>query len=685
MQKNLPGKNAVRAHAPGHAVRWPASAGRPILGLLAAMLVGAAGPAKPPALVRIDDLAAKFGARPFVQSVELSPSGSSLLVIAPYGGTRSLAMVLDVATAKLKPLLDDRKAQVSLKHCFWKTDERLICTLSGSDHYFGQLLGYGRTIAVDKDSSHITVLGRLPTGNEFGPVQFTGYVIDPLPDDPAHVLMAISESARGGGGTAAELVDIHTNARRAVESAHEDVAGLATDGHGHVRIRAIAKTDSSGNGTGRSAWFLRTADNGKWQPIGQSEALRDTGFQVLGFDEAGQNILVLKPKDGLNALYSISADGSGKETLVYANDTVDVAGLRRMGKYSRPVSAVFVKDRVENRFLDPATEKLTAVLSNALKGQHVSIADESWDGTKKLVFAGSDTDPGRVYLFQRTTHRLEPLLDIRPELAERALGAKTPVRYKASDGAEVPAYLTLPPGVTSAKGLPAIVMPHGGPEARDTQGFDWLSQYFAAMGYAVLQPNFRGSTGYGEKWFAGNAFKSWKIAMSDVNDGGRWLLSQGVDPRKLAIFGWSYGGYAALQANVVDPDLYKAVVAVAPVSDLGLLKSESSGFTDTRIERDRIGSGPLVAEGSPARHADRFKAPVLIFQGDRDLNVNAEQARRMDSALAHAHKLHTLVMYPGLDHQLDDGDARADMLRRSAAFLAEHLGVNPVVASSTPQ
>jgi len=228
-------------------------------------------------------------------------------------------------------------------------------------------------------------------------------------------------------------------------------------------------------------------------------------------------------------------------------------------------------------------------------------------------------------------------------------------------------------------------MPHGGPEARDTQGFDWLSQYFAAMGYAVLQPNFRGSTGYGEKWFAGNAFKSWKIAMSDVNDGGRWLLSQGVDPRKLAIFGWSYGGYAALQANVVDPDLYKAVVAVAPVSDLGLLKSESSGFTDARIERDRIGSGPLVAEGSPARHADRFKAPVLIFQGDRDLNVNAEQARRMDSALAHAHKPHTLVMYPGLDHQLDDGDARADMLRRSAAFLAEHLGVNPVVASSTPQ
>ncbi|MEI9851159.1 MAG: alpha/beta fold hydrolase [Sphingomonas sp.] len=125
-------------------------------------------------------------------------------------------------------------------------------------------------------------------------------------------------------------------------------------------------------------------------------------------------------------------------------------------------------------------------------------------------------------------------------------------------------------------------MPHGGPGARDEWGFDWLAQFFAARGYAVLQPNFRGSAGYGEDWFLENGFKSWRTAIGDVNDGGRWLVGQGIAaPAKLAIVGWSYGGYAALQSAVLDPELFKAIVAIAPVTDLGALKEESRWFTTT--------------------------------------------------------------------------------------------------------
>src|SRR3546814_16872493 len=132
-------------------------------------------------------------------------------------------------------------------------------------------------------------------------------------------------------------------------------------------------------------------------------------------------------------------------------------------------------------------------------------------------------------------------------------------------------------------------MPHGGPASRDQWGFDWLTQFFVNRGYAVLQPNYRGSTGYGDDWFNDNAWHSWKTAIGDVNDAGRWLVKQGIaDPAKLAIVGWSHGGYAALQSNVLDPALFHAVVAVAPVTDLGLLRAAHTGYV-TRSDERRVG------------------------------------------------------------------------------------------------
>jgi len=239
----------------------------------------------------------------------------------------------------------------------------------------------------------------------------------------------------------------------------------------------------------------------------------------------------------------------------------------------------------------------------------------------------------------------------------------------------VPAYLTLPPSGAKA-GLPAIVMPHGGPSARDEWGFDWLSQYFAAKGYAVLQPNFRGSSGYGDAWFQGNGFRSWRVAIGDVNDAGKWLVSQGIaDVSKLAIFGWSYGGYAALQSGVVEPGLFKAVVAVAPVTDLAGLKEESRFWSNHVLANRFIGSGPHIREGSPAENVANMRAPVLLFHGDLDRNVGINQSRRMADRLRAAGKKAELVVYPKLDHYLEDSKVRADMLRKSDSFLRSALGL----------
>jgi dipeptidyl aminopeptidase/acylaminoacyl peptidase len=220
-------------------------------------------------------------------------------------------------------------------------------------------------------------------------------------------------------------------------------------------------------------------------------------------------------------------------------------------------------------------------------------------------------------------------------------------------------------------------MPHGGPGARDEWGFDWLAQFFAAKGYAVLQPNFRGSTGYGDAWFQKNGFQSWKTAIGDVNDGGRWLVQQGIAaPDKLAIVGWSYGGYAALQSAVLDPALFKAIVAVAPVTDLETLRGEAKPFTNFPLVDRFIGHGDHVRDGSPARNAKAIKAPVLMFHGDMDQNVGIGESRLMADKLRDAGGKVELVEFKGLDHQLDDSKARAAMLGRADAFLHASLHLN---------
>ena len=185
------------------------------------------------------------------------------------------------------------------------------------------------------------------------------------------------------------------------------------------------------------------------------------------------------------------------------------------------------------------------------------------------------------------------------------------------------------------------------------------------------------STGYGQAWFQKNGFQSWRTAIGDVDDAGRYLVASGIAaPGKLAVVGWSYGGYAALQSGVVDPGLFKAIVAVAPVTDFETLRAELRRYADYAIEDARIGRGPHVPEGSPAQNVDRFVAPVLLFHGDLDANVGVGESRLMASRLRSAGKSVDYVEYKGLTHQLDDGDVGAEMLDRSDAFLRKTLAIN---------
>ena len=653
-----------------------------MVGTMAVLAVAALAQQAPSAA---NDAAARFGLREDIQQISLSPDGKAIAFIQPVGARGAALYVVNIDQGSPKPILTSTGDPDRLSYCRWSTVSRLVCGIYMILPSDVGALGFTRLIGIDSDGKNLKIVSARDSQNALGYTNRGGSVIDWLGDDAGgasgSVLMTrdyIPEQTTGTHlgssreGFGVDRVDTVSLKRNTLESPKPDAAEYISDGHGAVRIMGMRPKTSEGYVKGRINYFYRKQGSRDWLPLSTvaSDAGLDSGFDPYAVDPARNVVFGFDDNGGHTALFSIALDGSLKRDLVLARPDTDVDSLIRIGRQNRVVGASYATERRQVEFFDPALKKLSASLSKAMPGLPlVSFIDASADENILLLFAGSDVDPGRYYLFDKTTRKLSEVLPARASLAGMTLATVKPVSFPAADGTQIPGYLTLPPG-SDGKNLPAIVMPHGGPGDRDEWGFDWLAQYFANRGYAVLQPNFRGSTGYGSAWFQQNGFKSWKIAIGDVNDGGRWLVKQGIaDAARLGIVGWSYGGYAALQSVVVDPTLFKAIVAVAPVTDLETLRSESENFTNYKIVDAFIGRGPHVREGSPAQNVDRISAPVLIFHGDRDQNVGIRESRMMASRLKDAGKQAELVEFHNLDHYLDDSIVRTGMLEKMDSFL----------------
>jgi dipeptidyl aminopeptidase/acylaminoacyl peptidase len=648
----------------------------------AALAVASASAAQAPA-----DPALLFGVRDGVEDIDISPDGQHVAYLQPGPGRRTIAYLAEIGgTAAPQIVTASDGDPQRLRWCRFVTNDRLICQVTGMSVVESQLVPFSRLVAIDSNGRNVTLLGQHNSDYDARLRQFGGTIVDWLTPADGAVLMAhdyVPEAGRIGtlvsrtaDGVGIDRVDIRTLHATPVERPNPRAAGYISDGQGHVRIMIVPSVRGSTEQLGTRIDYLYRIDAGHdWQPFASYDGATDEGVIPIAVDAGSNAAYVLKKLNGRLALYRVKLDGSMATDLVYANEHVDVDDVVRASHGSRVIGVTFAEEQRGTVYFDSVYAGLARSLGRAIPNLPlVEFGGASADGNRIVVHAASDTDAGRYYVYDRATHNLNAILIDRPQLDGVPPAPVRAVTYAAADGVSVPAYLTLPPN-SQGRNLPAVVLPHGGPAARDERTFDWLVQYLAHQGYAVLQPNYRGSAGYGDQWLQENGFRGWRTSIGDITAGARWLAAQGIaDPNRMAILGWSYGGYAALQSAATEPGLYKAVVAIAPVTDLQQAKDDLRGYVGRSNQADYIGTGPHVAEGSPLRHAAAITAPVLLFHGDHDLNVNVIHSRRMDSALRGAGRNSELTVFPGLEHDLADSEVRVRMLTRIGTFLAGAIG-----------
>ncbi len=401
---------------------------------------------------------------------------------------------------------------------------------------------------------------------------------------------------------------------------------------------------------------------------------------VVGLGRDGKSVVIsVKDPDGEGYSYhEISADGvvspkldtkPGEHTPLFHPVSRCLAGFSNHDDW-------FTYD-----YFDPLMKKLAEAVPQVLApGYRFSIYETGEDPRQMIIYGESADDAGTYFFADFSTGDTTALASNYADLPAGWITQKQAIDYKAGDGLNIHAYLTLPPG-KPAKNLPLIMLPHGGPTARDTIAFDWEAQAFASRGYAVLQPNFRGSTGYGATFEDAGKGEWGRKMQTDLSDGIAHLAAQGiVDPKRVAIYGASYGGYAALAGATLDPaGTYRCAVDIAGVSDLRpfLANIQSDSATTYQSitvtgEKELLGDPAHYDDISPARQAAKAYCPILIIHGTDDTVVPIDQSRRMESALKAAGKDVQFVTYKGQTHWEDIASSRLAMIQAAMDFIQKH-------------
>jgi dienelactone hydrolase len=616
-----------------------------------------------------------FGNLPAFGAVALSPDGKHLAIARPGKG-QTAVFIYDTSDFSQPPHPFGLEGAV-VEQIVWPNSDRLIAVFRQNlkQHFSKDIYDWSRAISMKWDASDPVVL----LHDEWAlKANINTVIVDMPSEDPNDVYMAMWETNAQLNGHAPlrydsyylnlMRVDVNNGLAEMVLHGSDNETQILMDGHGH----AIGHINQDSNL--HDHLFIGTREVAEFDARGGTAI----SFEGVTTDQVPWLVVRASDANGVTGLYTWQLPKT-LGTPLFSNPQYDVdETLRDHG--GRVIGATYTDDRDHTFYFDAAMEKVQQQLERVLPGQSVSILSQDAAGATFAVEADGPQSPPTLYLYRPAAHQLAQVLFAYPNLSAADLGEMKPYPYKARDGLDIHAYLTMPPG-KAAKNLPAVILPHGGPEARDKLRFDWLAQFLASRGYAVLQPNFRGSSGYGWGFVkAGDGEWAGKVQY-DVQDGVKKLIADGiVDPKKICIMGWSYGGYMALAGATFSPDLYACAISFAGPADLSKehysgssFESEAESVWERRMGASRSDTAKMDAQ-SPAKHAELVKAPILLMHSDKDVTVLIEQSKAEAEALRRAGKDVQFVTMEGDDHQLSYAATRIRMLQEAEKFLAAHIG-----------
>ena len=600
------------------------------------------------------------------------------------GGRLTLYSTEDGSTVTLT----SGKGNSSVGAVRWVSDERIIFNTEPTNSS-GKSLGAYALWGMNIDGSKKKKLYEFKTAQ--------GMITSLLPDDPKNVMVKINE--RRGSVDDYYKLNIFTGAKKKVASGpdiskEEWLAQVVEKADGSP-LAAVSNVEDKWR-----IWrYLPETDS--WEIHFTNTCQTPTFFPLSGLDDkwlvAGQDVSKYDTFNEENDKSKLFLYDPNERTfeLMYEDPTYDVAGpvggCRTASggasideKTNELIYVSYYAEKPVRLFFDDEVQQTNDMLEAAFPGEIVRPVTWSKDRNKVVLSVSSSSNPGDFYYFDKENMILTFLWDSSPWIDRAKLAKKTPIKYTARDGLVIHGYLTIPLG-TSGKNLPMVVHPHGGPNVRDTIGYDTYVQFLASRGYAVFQPNFRGSTGYGAYHYISANKQFGKTMQDDITDGVNYLIDQGVaDPDRIAIFGGSYGGYATMAGLTFTPDLYAAGINFVGVVDLELLQEDSNrnsrrfgGFYDElRLEwgdPDDPEDMEYIIETSPLRQAHKIKSPVLIIHGAQDNNVRLVHARKLADKLDSLGKEYEWYVEPYEGHGFSGEQSTLNMFGKVEEFLAKHL------------
>jgi dipeptidyl aminopeptidase/acylaminoacyl peptidase len=594
-----------------------------------------------------------FFKNPESRGYELSPDGKTLSYLAPWESRMNI-WIRPTAGGEAKRITAEKDRDI--REYFWKGNQFVIYAQdSKGDENF-------HLSRVDLKSGEIKDLTPFP--------KVRAELIDDL-EDNSETDILITLNKRNPELFDAIRVNVTNGEMKMAAQNPGHVDHWVTDHKG--RVLAATETD------GVNATLLTRADEkAPFKKVLTTNFREHLSPQFYTFDNKELYVASNIGRDK-QAIVKINPATAKETGMIYQNPEVDVDSLAFSKKRRVLTYVTYTTSKQQRKYLDQPTEKMFTAVEQKLPGYLVVGVGNDHDENQFIMSATSDRTPGFRYLCNAKTGELTKLAEVAPWLKADQLANMKPIEYKSRDGLTIQGYLTLPAG-REAKNLPVVVNPHGGPWARDEWGYNPEVQFLANRGYAVLQMNFRGSTGYGRKFWEAS-FKQWgKTMQDDITDGVQWLIKEGIaDPKRVAIYGGSYGGYATLAGVTFTPDLYAAAVDYVGVANLFTFMNTIPPYWKPFLEmfHEMVGDPEkdkdLLAAASPVMHADKIKTPLFVAQGAQDPRVNKNESDQMVEALKKRGVDVEYMVKDNEGHGFHNEENRFAFYEAMEKFLDQHL------------